>query len=88
MCATTVTVTTKAGPLVCGPCMLNERAHFMSGIIHKTYNNGGAALFQANNGPVFTIVPSDLASEQPALTVEEVLRELTRIFHQPLADNL
>ena len=44
------------------------------------YNNGEAALFQADNRPVFTILLSDLAVEQPTLTVEEVFRELTRIL--------
>ena len=88
MCATTVGKTCKtyeAGPLVCGPCKLKDS---VTGIIHKVYNNGEAALFQADNGPVFTILLRDLAVEQPTLTVEEVFRELTRIFRHPLADNL
>ncbi len=80
MCASSVIVTGKVGPLVCGPCKLTARLHSMTGVIHKVYNNGGAALFQADNGPVFTILPRDLAAKQPSLTVEEVLRELTRIF--------
>ena len=83
-----VSITPEAGPLVCGPCKLNERMGSMTGVIRKVYNNGGAASFQADNGPVFTILPYDLALEQPPLTVEEVLRELTRIFRQPLAGNL
>ncbi len=82
----TVDITPEAGPLVCGPCKLNERMGSMTGITHKVYNNGWAALFQADNGPVFTILPRDLDSEQPPLTVEEVLRELARIFRQPLAN--
>lgn len=84
----TVPVLPTTGPLVCGPCKLNKHLHYMTGIIHKIYNNGGAGLFQADNGPVFTIVPRDLASVQPTLTTEEVLRELARIFRKPLADNL
>lgn len=83
-----VSITPEAGPLVCGPCKLNERMGSMTGVIRKVYNNGGAALFQADNGPVFTILPYDLDSEQPPLTVEEVLRELAHIFRQPLAGNL
>jgi hypothetical protein len=88
MRAQTVTAMPKIGPLVCGPCKLTERLHSMTGVIHRVYNNGGAALFQADNGVMFTIVPRDLAAEQPPLTVEEVLRELTRIFRPPLKDNL
>lgn len=84
----TVSVTPEVGPLVCGPCKLNERMGSVTGIIHKVYNKGWAALFQADNGPVFTILPRDLALEQPPLTVEEVLRELTSIFRKPLANNL
>jgi len=88
MCVSNVIVTGKVGPLVCGPCKLTERLHSMTGVIHKVYNNGEAALFQADNGVVFTIMPCDLAAEQPLLTVDEVLCALTRIFRTPLADNL
>lgn len=88
MRAQNVSITPEAGPLVCGPCKLNERMGSMTGVIRKVYNNGGAASFQADNGPVFTILPYDLDAEQPPLTVEEVLRELARIFRQPLAGNL
>lgn len=88
MCAKTANSTPKVGSVVCGVCTLNEKLGFMPGIIHKVYNNGGAGLFQADNGPVFTVLPSDLADKQPALTVEEILQELTRIFRQPLADKL
>lgn len=64
MCASSVIVTGKVGPPVCGPCKLTARLHSMTGVIHKVYNNGGAALFQADNGPVFTILPRDLAAKQ------------------------
>jgi len=84
----TANITPEAGPLVCGPCKLNERMGSMTGVIHKVYNNGWAALFQADTGPALTILPRDLDSEQPPLTVKEVLRELARIFRQPLANNL
>ena len=84
----TAKITPEAGPLVCGPCRLNEKFSSMTGICHKVYNNGWAALFQADNGPIFTILPRDLADTQPKLTTDEILRELARIFRAPLPEQL
>ena len=72
-------------PLNLGPAITTAAG---KGIITRLYNEGMVGLFQADNGPVFTIDSRDLQPEQPALSVAEIVAELHRIFRKPLREDL
>lgn len=58
------------------------------GVVTQVYNNGELGLFQADNGPVFTVKTSDLLAKQPALSANAIVAEIHRIFNTPLQADL
>ena len=71
--------------LVKGPTVLADGTN---GVVHQLYNNGELGLFQADNGPIFTIRPADLQEKQPPLSAAQIVEELHRIFRAPLREDL
>jgi hypothetical protein len=74
-----------AVPLNLGPAITTAAG---KGVIVRLYNEGMVGLFQADNGPVFTIDSRDLQPKQPALSAKEIVAELHRIFRKPLREDL
>ena len=68
-----------------GPTVLTDGTR---GIVHQTYNGGELGLFQADNGPVFTIRAEELGEKQPPLSAAQIVAELHRIFRAPLREDL
>ncbi len=71
--------------LVKGPTVLADGTN---GVVHQLYNNGELGLFQADNGPIFTIRPADLREKQPPLPAAQIVAELHRIFRARLREDL
>lgn len=71
--------------LVKGPTVLADGTR---GVVHQLYNEGELGLFQADNGPIFTIRPADLREKQPPLSAAQIVAELHRIFRAPLREGL
>lgn len=72
-------------PLALGPAVVTNGSR---GVIQRLYNDGYCGLFQADNGPVFTINSTDLELNQPPLTADQLIAELNRIFLAPLREDL
>ena len=71
--------------LVKGPTVLADGT---KGVVHQLYNEGELGLFQADNGPVFTIRSTDLREKQPPMSAAQIVAELHRIFQAPLREDL
>lgn len=71
--------------LVKGPTVLADGT---KGVVHRLYNNGELGLFQADNGPIFTIRAEELGKKQPPLSAAQIVAELHRIFRAPLREGL